>query len=51
MKAKTPTELDNDKHYFELGKTHGKSEFRLIDFIQGFIVGFGIAYLLIHFIK
>jgi hypothetical protein len=41
-------DLENDKHYFELGKTHGRSEFKTINFIEGLIIGFGIGIMLME---
>lgn len=42
---------ENDKHYFELGKAHGKSEFKKISFIEGLIIGFGIGIMLMEILS
>lgn len=38
---------ENDKHYFDLGFMQGKRKFNISSFLDGFVIGFMLMYIII----
>lgn len=41
------TKEENDKHYFNLGFMQGKRKFNINSFLDGFVIGFLVMYIII----